>query len=139
VTTADGREVGFTSQFGNIILQFPECLGLISAAPASRLNSLHNAGNRRRTEEPMALGTANDILTRHYLEIRCGLLDIAAALDRVSRAAGADAAQKDPRMDEIRKGLEIVSSTGTDRAERIQMLFSDKYVPGWNKRSSVGY
>lgn len=81
----------------------------------------------------MAVGTATDILTRHYLEIRCGLLDVAAALDRIERARGADEALHDRRMDELRRAIEIVASSGTDRAERLQMLFSDRYEPGWNK------
>jgi hypothetical protein len=29
-----------------------------------------------------------------------------------------------------------LSSPGFDRAERIQMLFSDPYVPHWNRRES---
>jgi hypothetical protein len=82
----------------------------------------------------MAVGSASDILTRHYLEIRCGLLDVAAALDRVERARGADQALHDKRMEEIRKGIEIISGSGADRAEKIQMLFSDRYEAGWNKR-----
>lgn len=77
--------------------------------------------------------TANDVLNRHFLEIRCGLLDLAAALDRIERSAGVDQLRSDTRLDQIRQGLQILSQDGTDRAEQIQLLFSDQYVDGWNR------
>ena len=95
--------------------------------------------------------SANAVLDRVYLEIRCKLLDIAACLDRVARAeetraeetraeeTRADcpkAAEPDARLAQIAKGIDILSSAGLDRAERIQMLFSDPYVPHWNRRES---
>lgn len=85
----------------------------------------------------MAVMTAGDILSRHYLEIRCGLLDIAAALDRIERADGADDVRTDPRLEEIRHGIEILAGSGSDRAERIQLLFSDEYISGWNKAAKA--
>jgi len=78
--------------------------------------------------------TAGQVLDRHYLEIRCGLLDLAATLDRVERSDGFDAVRRDPRLALIREAIDILASGGDDRAERIQMLFSDDYVPAWNKR-----
>jgi hypothetical protein len=78
--------------------------------------------------------TAQQTLDRHFLEIRCGLLDVAAALDRVERSGGAREALVDPRMQDIRQAIEILGSEGDDRAERLQLLFSDPYQPGWNRR-----
>ncbi len=80
--------------------------------------------------------SANSVLDRVYLEVRCKLLDIAACLDRVHRAEDAQDVESDPRLAQIAKGLEILSSAGFDRAERIQMLFSDAYVPHWNRRDT---
>ena len=85
--------------------------------------------------------SANAVLDRVYLEVRCKLLDIAACLDRVARAEDTqvdepDAVAADARLAQIAKGIEILSSRGIDRAERIQMLFSDAYVPQWNRRES---
>lgn len=80
-----------------------------------------------------ATRTARDVLERHFLELRCGLLDLAAAFDRIERCEDADAVQDDPRMDQLRKGLRILLDGGTDRAERIQLLFSDPYEEGWNE------
>jgi hypothetical protein len=81
--------------------------------------------------------TADAVLDRVYLEIRCRLLDIAASLDRIARAEGGDGVQSDPRLAQIRKGIEILSGDGMDRAEKIQMLFSDPYVPNWNRREKA--
>ena len=75
---------------------------------------------------------APQVLERHFLELRCGLLDMAAALDRLERAAGYDTVKTDPRLKRVREALKILDSAGTNRAERIQMLFSDAYEAGWN-------
>ncbi|HLJ11115.1 MAG TPA: hypothetical protein VKU82_07995 [Planctomycetaceae bacterium] len=77
---------------------------------------------------------ANAVLDRVYLEIRCKLLDVAACLDRVERAEGGDRVQSDPRLMQIKQGIGILSSGQLDRAERIQMLFSDAYIANWNRR-----
>lgn len=74
------------------------------------------------------------VLDRIYLEVRSKLLDLAACLDRVARAEGAPAVQSDPRLAQIAQGINILASGGFDRAERIQMLFSDPYVANWNRR-----
>ena len=77
---------------------------------------------------------ADAVLDRVYLDIRCRLLDVAAALDRIARADGGDRVQADPRLAQIRRGIEILAGGGMDRAEKIQMLFSDPYDPTWNRR-----
>jgi hypothetical protein len=77
--------------------------------------------------------TAASVLERHFLELRCTLLDIAAAFDRLERAGDFPAIARDPRLVKLKQGLEILQSSGDDRAERIQMLFSDPYVEGWKR------
>jgi hypothetical protein len=77
--------------------------------------------------------SAAAILDRHYLELRCTLLDMAAAFDRMERSGEFAAIASDPRLVKLREGLKILQSSGDDRAERIQMLFSDPYVEGWKK------
>lgn len=77
--------------------------------------------------------TGEEILERHYLEMRARLLDLGAAFDRIDRGeAHADLAS-DPRMEKLRAGLQIVLSPAPGRAERIQLLFSDEYIQGWQK------
>ncbi len=83
-----------------------------------------------------APSNASAVLDRIYLDVRCRLLDIAAALDRMERAEGADDVRDDPRLKQLLDGVAILASGESDRAERIQMLFSDAYVSGWNKRAN---
>lgn len=77
--------------------------------------------------------SATQVFERHYLELRCKILDLAAALDRIERADGADAVDQDRRRQLIAQGIDILQNPGTDRAERVQLLFSDEYVEGWNR------
>jgi len=74
------------------------------------------------------------VLDRVYLEVRAKLLEIAACLDRVERADGSPAGRADARWTQIQRGIEILTRDGFDRAEQIQMLFSDPYVANWNRR-----
>jgi hypothetical protein len=73
------------------------------------------------------------VLERVYLEVRCKLLEIAACLDRIDRADGGDEAHADPRWRQLQEGVAILKQSDADRAERIQMLFSDPYVAGWQR------
>ena len=81
----------------------------------------------------MTLTTQNsaEILDRQFLEIRCELLNVAAALDRLERAAGFADLSNDPRVKNIQAGLRILLESGSDRAEHLQMQFSDQYVSDW--------
>lgn len=75
--------------------------------------------------------TAQEVLNDCFLDVRARLIDIAACFDRIERAGGNDVAA-DPRWGQFRQALDILKSGGFDRAERIQMVFSDPYQPGWN-------
>ena len=78
-----------------------------------------------------SLQTARAIAEQSFLEIRAKILEVGAALDRIERAEGAGELAGDPRMQQLRESLAILQTSGTDRAERIQMVFSDPYEPGW--------
>ncbi|MGD9721731.1 MAG: hypothetical protein AB7O59_05410 [Pirellulales bacterium] len=78
---------------------------------------------------------APEVLDREFLEIRARLLHVAAALDRLSRADGT--VDGDPRLSKIFQALEILNDGRSDRAERIQLLFSRAYDPAWKKSLSV--
>ena len=68
---------------------------------------------------------AQKALDLEFLGARCRLIDLAAALDRIDRAAGGVAG--DPRLTQIRRSLEILADDSSDRAERIQLEFSLPY------------
>lgn len=78
--------------------------------------------------------TARQILDRHYLEIRSKILDLAASLDRIDRADDNAGVADDPRIAKLQSGLQLLLVKATDRAEQVQMLFSDAYAPNWMKK-----
>jgi hypothetical protein len=73
--------------------------------------------------------TAKQVLDREFLEIRCKILEIAAALDRQDRAEGI--VDSDPRIRSLREALQVLLSEGPNRAELVQMIFSRQYEPHW--------
>jgi hypothetical protein len=73
---------------------------------------------------------AKAALDSYFLEARSKLLDLAGILDRISRGRDAD---KDPRLEKIRKALEVLHDRSGGRAERIQRVFSLDYDSGWQK------
>ncbi|MEZ6058022.1 MAG: hypothetical protein R3C01_15085 [Planctomycetaceae bacterium] len=74
------------------------------------------------------------LLDKQFLEMRCGLLDLAAAFDRIERASGSDGVlAQDERVHRLQEGLRILLNPGTNRAEQIQLLFSDAYIENWSQ------
>jgi hypothetical protein len=77
---------------------------------------------------------ANKALESFFLEARCKLLDIAAILDRINRGQElGEVLANDPRIEKIRKALEVLHDQSGGRAERIQQIFSLEYDSGWDK------
>jgi len=79
--------------------------------------------------------SAPEVLNREFLEIRCKILDLAAAFDRLERADGS--VVDDPRQARLREALSIVLEHSEDRAEQVQMIFSRAYDEGWQKAFEV--
>jgi len=71
------------------------------------------------------------MLDKEFLNIRCRLLDLAATLDRVERA---DGPSDTPQRRLIGEAISLLGGSGTDRAERVQMLFSLPYDPQWRTK-----
>ena len=77
---------------------------------------------------------ANKALENYFFEARCKLLDIAGILDRINRGQEAgEVLAGDPRIQKIRKALEVLHDQSGGRAERIQQIFSLDYDPTWEK------
>src|SRR5436190_11062669 len=76
--------------------------------------------------------TAPELLEREFLETRCKLLEVAAALDRLDRAEGSVAG--DARREKIQRALDILAKAEPNRAEQLQLLFSLNYEPDWRRR-----
>jgi hypothetical protein len=79
--------------------------------------------------------SAPEILNREFLEMRCKILELAAAFDRLDRAEGT--AADDPRLTRLREGLSLVLEEPRDRAEQVQMLFSRAYEDAWRETFKV--
>lgn len=75
---------------------------------------------------------AKAILDDEFLSIRARILDIAAAFDRMERAEGD--LNMDERMQKLLEALTIAGDADSDRAERIQMLFSRTYDRSWKSQ-----
>jgi len=73
--------------------------------------------------------TASDVLEREFLAVRAKLIEVAATLDRIDRAK--DPISEDPRLDNIRRGLELLAGDHKDRAEQLQLIFSLPYEENW--------
>ncbi len=74
------------------------------------------------------------MLDREFLEIRRRLIDIAASMDRLACADPSASLSTDPRMAQVNRAINSLTQEGTDRAERVQMIFSDAYDPRWRER-----
>ncbi len=79
--------------------------------------------------------SAPEILSREFLEIRCKVLELAAAFDRLARAEGSVA--DDPRTLRLKEALAIVIESREDRAEQVQMIFSRPYDEAWQANLKV--
>ena len=76
---------------------------------------------------------APQALDSYFLEARCKLLDVAAILDRIGRGRDSASLDADPRLERIRRALEVLHDRSGGRAERIQQIFSLDYEPGWER------
>jgi len=77
--------------------------------------------------------SADEILDRTYLEMRARVLELAAAFDRIDRADQDGHTTDDPRMQKLLHAVALLTEPGEDRAEKVQMIFSDPYQAGWNR------
>ena len=69
---------------------------------------------------------AKKILEDQFLEMRWRCLSLAADLDRIQRADdGGKLLASDPRLKKLRDALQTLLGPEPDRAERVQMIFSD--------------
>ena len=79
---------------------------------------------------------APEILDREFLEVRAKILELAASFDRLDRAEGS--IEGDPRMSLISEALQTLDGDHTDRAERVQLIFSRQYEDEWRQQFGLG-
>jgi hypothetical protein len=78
---------------------------------------------------------AAEVLDGEFLELRARLLQVAAQLDRIHRAAGA--VSDHPRMKAVHQVLAVLASSAPDRAEQLQMIFSRPYDAQWQTKMEI--
>ena len=69
------------------------------------------------------------IMDQEFLPIRARILEIAAGLDRLDRAA--KSASDDDRREKLSRAIQLLLADDPDRAARVQMLFSREYDANW--------
>jgi hypothetical protein len=81
----------------------------------------------------MSALSAPEVLAREFLSLRAKILELAASLDRLARAEGAVA--DDPRLERLHAALKLLTDDSelSDRAERVQLLFSRPYDEDWQE------
>jgi hypothetical protein len=78
----------------------------------------------------MDMPDSKDVLEQQFLEMRWRTLSLAADLDRIGRGDnGPRTLKEDARLQKLRRALEVLITEGVDRAERVQMIFSDMTPP----------
>jgi hypothetical protein len=79
--------------------------------------------------------SSREVMDREFLPTRAKILEIAAALDRVTRAENGSPA--DPRLSQLLCALQLVIEEHDDRAEQVQLLFSRAYDDDWQSTLGV--
>jgi hypothetical protein len=82
-----------------------------------------------------AAATRSDVFNREFLEIRAAILQLAAALDRIDRAAGS--VPDDARLRQVRHALELLLTDEDGRAEQVELAFSRPYDEAWRQNLGV--
>lgn len=81
--------------------------------------------------------TQKQLIDAFFMEHRTKILDLAAFLDRLDRAAERDA-EDDFRFVAFREALTVLLSDGTERAKRVQMVLSDRDTRLLEERDQQG-
>lgn len=88
----------------------------------------------------MTQRAATEVLGESFLEVRAKLLEVAATLDRIDRAADQSASLADSAAQQratLTEAIEILLNDQPERAERLQHLFSRDYRPQWREEMKL--
>jgi hypothetical protein len=75
--------------------------------------------------------TLDALLNEEFLPLRARILEIAAGLDRLDRAA--EPSNDDPRRQRLEEAIQILLRDESNRAEQVQKLFSREYDQAWRE------
>ena len=79
--------------------------------------------------------TSEAVLNQEYLPVRAKILEIAASMDRIQRAAGDVVGEL--RLKQLQTAIESLLEDEPGRAERVQLLFSRPYDQRWRETFKI--
>jgi hypothetical protein len=83
---------------------------------------MENPGGKPKLRSPKS---AKQLLDMYFLDVRCALLETAAAFDRIERSDGGDEIFSDPRLKRLLEACDIIKNGKQNRVERFLTLLSD--------------
>lgn len=84
--------------------------------------------------------TQRELIDAYFMDHRVQVLELAAFLDRLERAAASDA-EDDFRLRATREALAVLTDGRSDRTLRAQMIFSDprtELLPSLDRKGAQG-
>jgi len=84
--------------------------------------------------------SATAVLEESFLEMRAKLLEVAADLDRIDRAASLVAPLAEDavaRREQLDEATRLLLEAGPERAAALQLLFSRRYESDWRQSMSL--
>jgi hypothetical protein len=85
---------------------------------------------RKNEYNESTMRDANQTVEQYFLEMRWRCLSLAADLDRIERCeGGASVLKTDARLQKLRKAFGVLLEGNGNRAEQVQMIFSDMTPP----------
>jgi hypothetical protein len=81
---------------------------------------------------------AEQVVEQEFLQVRAKILEIAAFLDRLDPQDAQDVSSVNAeRLKLLRAGCELLLDADSDKAARLQLLFSRKYDEQWRQAMGV--
>ena len=78
------------------------------------------------------------IVEQEFLQMRAKILEIAAFLDRLEpKSANSMSNANEERLKLLRAGCELLLDSESDKAARVQVLFSREFDEQWRKARGV--
>jgi len=74
-------------------------------------------------------------MEQEFLPLRAKILEIAAGLDRLDRAAGDG--HRDSRRQRLEQAIQLLLDDAPSRAEQVQLLFSLEYDERWRDQFNI--
>lgn len=83
---------------------------------------MESSGAKPKLRSPKSAG---QLLDMYFLDVRCALLETAAAFDRIERSDGGEEIFGDPRLKRLLEACDIIKNGKRNRAEQFLTLFSN--------------